>query len=188
MEIDENAVRIDRYGPLNVYNPQRANMYNPGGILSIYNEDGTPRTEEELDEVGDEFDRFQEDRLRHLLRRSPRLMNKRLPPEQQIVPFATDIDCKGIDPILLVPVKQGIRLEADNRCYNISSISTYYLDNPDLTPFRNEYTERDKQKIESYLNLIRRGGKRYKSGRKKNNKKTQKKRKNKKRTNRNKRK
>jgi hypothetical protein len=42
-EIEE--VSSDMYGPLNVWNMNRNSAYNPGGVYSYYNSDGTPRDE-----------------------------------------------------------------------------------------------------------------------------------------------
>ena len=173
-----DEVLSDRYGPLNIYNPNRNSSHNPGGMFSSYDRDGNLRNDDEEDEEREEELNAYDAQMAAPLpaigapaigrtgpRRSTRLAG--------IEVFIPDINCSGEDPISHLPIDPviAINLEADGRCYNINTIADAYRRNSNETPFRNTYSDTDKQRIEAYLSNVARGKiKRNKKTKKKNKK------------------
>ena len=67
--------------------------------------------------------------------------------------FVQDEDCTGSnDPLLLLPkIVNGIRLECDGQCYDISGISNWYLSGNHTAPTRAVFTDRDIARMEAYI-------------------------------------
>ena len=81
--------------------------------------------------------------------------------------FVPDTDCSGIDPISLERINPviAIKIEGDGgHCYNITTITDSYKVNKNITPLRNHYTERDKSRIQAYIESVK--PRRYGKGRK----------------------
>ena len=192
----ENNIPNDGHGPLNEYNAGRTNQYNPGGIYSNYNHDGTERTEEQRhdpallnqqQEVDDAFyAAVEEDRLENAAavvlpdRRSARVEG--LPPG-----FESDIGCVGrMDSIFFKKIGTGFLLECDGRCYDVNTVINIRPSNSNdehgvvrRSPFtRVPFTERDNERVELYLQRLQRlhrlGGKKRKSRKSKKGKKSRK--------------
>lgn len=156
----------DYYGPLNVYNENRPDEFNPGGENSIYERDGRLRRGAQNIIPGLQY-----------VRRSNRLAG--IPAREEFIP---DKICNGQDdPITLEPInpRDGIRLQCDGTCYSIQNLAAWFRDgNSEMSPKRAPYTQNDKNRIESYINTY--GGKKHKkritrkrkNGKSKKNKKT----------------
>jgi hypothetical protein len=67
--------------------------------------------------------------------------------------FEQDMDCTGSkDPLLIrSKIVNGIRLECDNQCYDISSLADWYLSGNHSAPTRAVFTPRDIERIEAYI-------------------------------------
>lgn len=174
--MDQN-IPHDRYGPLNEYNPNRINMFNPGGILSEYDSNGNRRTEEDLDAnaatTDDEIGNRIQFIMQYIPTEDPQLRRSRR--QQGLEPFLTS-DCNGRDPISLKNIDSvsSIYLESDRKCYSAYSILKYYqmldLEGKEfITPFRNKFTENDINKIKILIDVMQNGGKKRRITQKKTN-------------------
>jgi hypothetical protein len=128
MEVD-SIIPHDRYGPLNVWSGNRTNVYNPGGLYSRYNVDGTLRGED--DDSDDEADRRAADMaewaaagINDADRRAAEFVPRRSSRLDGLgAGFQSDNDCVGkTDPISLKQILTGFRLEADGRCYDLTTL------------------------------------------------------------------
>lgn len=167
-------IPTDNYGPLNVFSSYRDARFNPGGAHSQFNSEGQPREEEQ-----EEYDPYEdEDQWAQLgipspqsylasmqsapgLRRSSRLAG--------IEVFNPDTICNGQqDNISFTRIdSNGMKLDADGRCYNIKTLLDMYNRGNLTSPFtRQPFTERDVRRIESFKSSFgtsyNRGGKKYK--------------------------
>lgn len=144
-----DEVERDRYGPLNRYNANRSNAYNPGNANSDYNSDGTRRQQAEIQEVDEDpaLAAFREHlfNMRDTPERAPRQRH-----------YSVDDACLNKTcPITLSKIKgHGIQL-SDGKCYDANAIVNWYRANQTNTPFRKEYTEDDIQKITDWSAFIR---------------------------------
>ena len=128
MEVDD-IVPHDRYGPLNVWNGNRTNVYNPGGLYSRYNEDGTVRgddhdSDDEADRRATEMAAWAAAGVNDADRRAAEFVARRSSRLDGLgAGFQSDNDCVGkTDPISLKQILTGFRLEADGRCYDLTTL------------------------------------------------------------------
>ena len=137
MEV-EDVVPNDGYGPLNVYNPNRGARYNPGAPFSMYRTNGTLRDgpgsdadhaeDQRLTEEADRIDAQQEEdraawaaEAQGQVVAPTQLRSRRL--AGTVPGFQSDNDCVNkTDPIFLRKIMAGFKLEADGRCYDLTTL------------------------------------------------------------------
>lgn len=163
----------DAYGPLNVYSSGRNAQYNPGGRYSQFTSTGEPIREEYDPSSGDEDPMWAQLGIpppsHYLASRQPAApVSQGLRKSSRLAGvevFNPDTICNGQqDNISFTRINSnGMKLDADGRCYNIKTLLDMY-DRGNLTsPFtRQPFTERDVRRIESFRASYYKGGKKHK--------------------------
>jgi hypothetical protein len=156
-EEEEEQIPHDRWGPLNVWNGNRNNINNPGGPLSLFNQDGTPRRGDEEEE--------EQIVMREILPRRYATRSSGI----NIEGIELHGECEGKKcPITQSPITgYSIKLDADNKCYDATAISTWYKNGNTTSPLtRQEFSDRDKQIMNNWIELNQLGGRKKRKPRK----------------------
>ena len=135
--LPDDDIPTDRYGPLNRYSGNRNSNYNPGGQLSAYNRDGTPKTDIEMEDNSDALN----DARYALINAMPLEDDQIAAIEAHVAveqPLRRSLRAQGIpadnndctDQICLIThtrlaLGDGIRL-SDGRCYDVRAITAWY--------------------------------------------------------------
>jgi len=128
-------------------------LFRSGGPLSLFNEDGTPRRENQDEE---EQIVMREHLPRRYATRSSGI---------NIEGIKLHGECEGkICPITQSPITgYSIKLDADNKCYDATAISRWYKSGHNTSPLtRQEFSERDEQIMNNWIELNKRGGRKTK--------------------------
>lgn len=149
-------VPSDMYGPLNRYSAARG-IGNPGMFGSLYNADGTLRTESDIDTDEDEpvtHGPFAPPVEPHVIVMEP---SNGLRRSRRGKPSFVPDTCKGICPITLRTIKVPFFLEADQRCYEADSIRNLQpVNGVYISPMtRKVFTEADLAKLTILKNAYR---------------------------------
>lgn len=162
----------DRYGPLNQFNPNRSNLLNPGGLRSLYNADGTLRTDEDQEQVANTYDTELTNRITEAAQIQPEPLPVAMPPVAPLrrsnrgtgaPTIQLESECfNKICPITQEPIT-GASIKLSGTCYSAPAILKWYFTNnkKEYTPLRNAYTEEDKAKLQQLKQALNfQGGKR----------------------------